>query len=79
MSRGRAGRGPGVPVRAVRRGTVTGCQIIGPDEPPGATYVLGMEYADWKALYEGYDAQRTVIYRKMMLEDGDLLQFFTAI
>ena len=39
-------------------GTVTGCQIIGPDEPPGARYVLGMEYADWKALHEGYDAQR---------------------
>ena len=60
-------------------GTVTGCQIIGPDEPPGATYVLGMAYTDWKALHEGYDAQRTVMYRKMMLEDGNLLQFFTGI
>ena len=44
-----------------------------------ATYVLGMEYADWKALHEGYDAQRTVMYRKILLEDGDLLEFFKTI
>ncbi|MEP7026060.1 MAG: hypothetical protein ABJB47_20120, partial [Actinomycetota bacterium] len=60
-------------------GGVTGCQIIGPDDPVEATYVLGMEYADWKALYEGYDAQRTVMYRKILLEDGNLLEFFKTI
>jgi hypothetical protein len=60
-------------------GTVTDCQIIGPDDPLEASYVLGMEYADWKALHEGYDAQRTVMYRKILLEDGDLLEFFKAI
>ena len=60
-------------------GTVTSCHVTGPDNPPGATYVLGMDYADWKALHDGYDAQRTVMYRKMLLEDGDLLQFFKAI
>jgi hypothetical protein len=42
---------------------VSSGRIIGPDEPPRATYVLGMEYADWKALHEGYNAQRTVMYR----------------
>ena len=57
-------------------GAVTDCQIIGPDDPLEATYVLGMDYADWKALHEGYDAQRTVMYRKILLEDGDLLEFF---
>ena len=64
-------------------GAVTDCQIIGPDDPPPAspspftaTYVLGMDYAGWKALHEGYDAQRTVMYRKILLEDGDLLEFF---
>ena len=60
-------------------GTVTDCRIIGPDDPLEATYVLGMDYADWKALHNGYDAQRTVMYRKMLLEDGDLLEFFKAI
>ena len=60
-------------------GTVTDCRIIGPDGPLAATYVLGMDYRDWKALHEGYDAQRTVMYRKIILEQGDLLEFFKAI
>jgi hypothetical protein len=60
-------------------GTVTDCRIIGPDEPLKATYVLAMDYQDWKALHEGYDAQRTVMYRKIVLEEGDLLEFFKAV
>ena len=54
-------------------GTVTDCRIIGPDDPLQATYVLAMDYRDWKALHDGYDAQRTVMYRKVLLEQGDLL------
>jgi hypothetical protein len=38
-----------------------------------------MDDQDWKALHEGYDAQRTVMYRKIVLEEGDLLEFFKAI
>jgi hypothetical protein len=60
-------------------GTVTECRLIGPDEPLAATYVLAMDYADWKALHDGYDAPRTVMYRKILLEEGNLLQFFKAI
>jgi hypothetical protein len=60
-------------------GTVTDCTIIGPDEPLEATFVLNMNYADWKALHEGYGAQRTVMYRKILLEDGKLLEFFKTI
>lgn len=60
-------------------GTVTDYRIVGPDDPLEATYVLAMDYGDWKALHEGYDAQRTVMYRKMRLEEGDLLEFFRAI
>jgi hypothetical protein len=60
-------------------GTVTDCHIIGPDDPVKATYVLGMDYRDWKALHDGYDAQRTVMYRKIILEDGSLLEFFNGI
>ena len=60
-------------------GAVTDCRIIGPDEPVKASYVLGMDYRDWQALHEGYDAQRTVMYRKIMLEEGDLLEFFKGI
>jgi hypothetical protein len=60
-------------------GTVTSCEIVGPDDPLEATYVLAMDYADWRALHKGYDAQRTVMYRKILLEDGDLLEFFKTI
>jgi hypothetical protein len=60
-------------------GTVTDCRIIGPDDPIEATYVFGMDYPDWKALHDGYDAQRTVMYRKILLTDGDLLEFFKTI
>jgi hypothetical protein len=60
-------------------GTVADCHIVGPDDPLEATYVLAMDYADWKALHDGYDAQRTVMYRKMLLEDGSLLEFFKTI
>ena len=60
-------------------GTVTDAQVIGPGDLLEASYVLGMDYRDWKALHEGYDAQRTVMYRKILLEDGNLLGFFKGI
>ena len=60
-------------------GKATDVRIISPDEPLEANYVLGMDYQDWKALHDGYDAQRTVMYRKMLLEEGDLLEFFKGI
>ena len=63
-------------------GAVTDCKIAGPDDCPphvAATYALGMDYAGWKALHDGYDAQRTVMYRVIRLEDGDLLEFFKTI
>jgi len=52
---------------------------VGESEPVEATYVLAADYHDWKALFEGYDALRTVMYRKLLLEDGDLLEFFKGI
>jgi hypothetical protein len=60
-------------------GTVTGCRITGPGEQLRATYVLGMDYADWQALHGGYDAQRTVMYRKILVEEGNVLEFFKGI
>jgi hypothetical protein len=61
------------------RGVVTDCRIAAPCDPGHATYTLAMDYRDWKALHEGYDAQRTVMYRKMLLTEGDLLEFFKSI
>jgi len=73
------GEGPAYLLVGWNGGTVTECQVIGPDDPLEATYVLAMDYADWLALYNGYDAQRTVMYRKILLEDGSLLEFFKTI
>ena len=73
------GKGPAYLFVQWGGGTVTECTIIGPDDPLDATFVLNMEYADWKALHDGYDAQRTVMYRKILLEDGNLLEFFKAV
>ena len=60
-------------------GTVTDCRVTGPGERPDATYVLGMDHADWRALHDGYDPQRTVMYRKILVEEGNLLEFFKTI
>ena len=60
-------------------GHVTECRVLDESEQVDATYVLAADYHDWKALFEGYDALRTVMYRKLLLEDGDLLEFFKAI
>jgi hypothetical protein len=73
------GAGPAYLYLDWARGSVTDGHLIGPDDPLQAAYVLGMDYADWKALHDGYDAQRTVMYRKILLEDGDLLEFFKTI
>jgi hypothetical protein len=60
-------------------GTVTSCRIAGPEVQREATYVLGMDYADWQALHDGYDPQRTVMYRKILVEEGNVLEFFKGI
>jgi hypothetical protein len=60
-------------------GTVTDCRIIGPEAAREATYLLGMDYADWRALHDGYDPQRTVMYRKILVEEGNVLEFFKSI
>ena len=60
-------------------GTVTDCCVTGPEDQRKATYVLGMDYADWQALHDGYDPQRTVMYRKILVEEGNILEFFKTI
>jgi len=60
-------------------GKVAECRVTGPDDPLEATYVLAGDYADWRALHDGYDARRAVMYRKILLEEGNLLTFFQTI
>jgi hypothetical protein len=43
-----------------------------------AVFVLAGSYADWVSMLEGYDVGKMIMYRKLMLEHGDTLMFFTA-
>lgn len=43
-----------------------------------AVFLLAGSYADWLSMLGGYDVGKTVMYRKLMLEKGDTLQFFMA-
>lgn len=43
-----------------------------------AAFVLAGSHADWTAMLDGYDVGKTVMYRKLMLEKGETLQFFMA-
>ncbi len=60
-------------------GTVTAASVQerGTAEPD-AVFLLAGDYADWLAMLNGYDVGKMVMYRKLMLEKGDTLMFFTA-
>ena len=60
-------------------GTVTAASVQerGTAEPD-AVFLLAGDYADWLAMLDGYDVGKMVMYRKLMLEKGDTLMFFTA-
>jgi hypothetical protein len=44
-----------------------------------ADYVLAGSYADWRELMRGFDTGKAVMYRKLMLEKGEVLEFFKSI
>jgi SCP-2 sterol transfer family len=60
-------------------GTVTAASVQerGAAEPD-AVFLLAGDYADWQAMLDGYDVGKMIMYRKLMLEQGDTLMFFTA-
>ena len=60
-------------------GTMTAASIlVRADAEASAVFLLSGDYADWRAMLDGYDVGKMVMYRKLMLEKGDTLQFFTA-
>ena len=60
-------------------GEVTSASVLSrADAEPGAVFLLCGSYADWQQMLAGYDVGKMVMYRKLMLEKGDTLQFFTA-
>ncbi|MGH9058693.1 MAG: hypothetical protein ACRDZY_04130, partial [Acidimicrobiales bacterium] len=60
-------------------GAVTASSIVDrADTESAATFVLAGSFADWQEMLEGYDVGKMVMYRKLLLEKGDTLQFFMA-
>ena len=60
-------------------GAVTAASVLArADAEPGAVFLLSGCYADWQEMLGGYDVGKMVMYRKLMLEKGDTLQFFMA-
>ena len=60
-------------------GDVTAASVLSrADAEPGAVFLLAGSYADWQQMLAGYDVGKMVMYRRLMLEKGDTLQFFTA-
>jgi hypothetical protein len=60
-------------------GTMTAASVLGrADAEASAAFLLSGDYADWQAMLDGYDVGKMVMYRKLMLEKGDTLMFFTA-
>jgi hypothetical protein len=60
-------------------GSVTAASVLerGTAEA-SAVFLLAGSYADWVEMLRGYDVGKMVMYRKLMLEKGDTLMFFTA-
>ena len=60
-------------------GVVTGASVRERGEAEAdAVFLLAGDYADWLAMLDGYDVGKMIMYRKLMLEKGDTLMFFTA-
>jgi SCP-2 sterol transfer family len=59
-------------------GTITAATVADRAQAADAEFLLAGSYADWVSLLAGYDAGKTVMYRKLMLEQGDTLLFFMA-
>jgi hypothetical protein len=60
-------------------GTMTAASVLDRgDAEASAVFLLSGSYADWQLMLSGYDVGKMVMYRKLMLEKGDTLQFFMA-
>ena len=60
-------------------GTVMAASVLHRGEGEAdAVFLLAGSYADWQLMFSGYDVGKMVMYRKLMLEKGDTLQFFMA-
>jgi hypothetical protein len=63
----------------LQAGSATGVELVDIEEGRRrATYLLAGTTASWRELMAGYDVGKTVMYRKLMMDTGDVLLFFRA-
>lgn len=74
---------PGAPeaiVLQLERGACTGAALTTrAAAEPRCSFLLAGDCAAWREVLNGYDAGRALMYRKLLLEQGDLLVFFRTI
>lgn len=71
---------PGAVVLRLERGACTAVTLTTrAAAEPRCSYLLAGDCAAWRALMAGYDVGRALMYRRLLLERGDLLAFFRSI
>jgi len=71
------GAGPDCLLLRLEKGLCTRAELVARSEAAArVTYLLTGTYAAWRDLMSGYDAGKTIMYRKLRLEHGELLDFF---
>lgn len=69
--------GPNCLLLTIEAGALTGAEVVGLDEGRvRATYLQVGDLEAWRQLVDGYDVGKAVMYRRLMLEEGDVLLFF---
>ncbi len=71
---------PDTIVLELERGACTGaCLTTRAEAEPRCTYLLAGDCAAWREVMDGYDMGRSIMYRKLLLERGDVLVFFRTV
>ena len=72
--------GPDAIVLELERGACTGVTLTTRAQAePRCTYLLAGDCAAWREVMDGYDMGRSIMYRKLLLEQGELLVFFRTV
>jgi hypothetical protein len=70
---------PEVVLLAFSGGQCTAAEIANVEAMPPDTFLLAGERDAWRDLMSGYDAGKTVMYRRLLLVQGNLLGFFNRV
>ena len=74
------GGSPDAIVLELEHGACTGVRLTTRAQAePRCTYLLAGDRAAWREVMDGYDMGRSIMYRKLLLEHGDVLVFFRTV